>query len=672
MARKVILTAALPYANGPLHIGHLTEYLQADYWCRFQKMRGVECLYFCAEDTHGTPIMVRSKELGVLPEKLIEQSYNERLKDFGDFQVQFDHYSSTNSPANQKLCGEFYEKIKSHLERKTISQLYCAKDKMFLPDRFVKGTCPKCNSADQYGDSCDSCGSTYSPADLKNPGCSICGTAPTLKATEHLFFKVNDFKEFLRGFLNSSVSPEVRNKMLEWFDEDLRPWDISRDEPYFGFKIPGEKGKYFYVWVDAPMGYISTLQEWASKNGRTLSNTWNDPEVEIYHLIGKDITYFHTLFWPALLKAAGFRLPTQIWVHGRLMINGAKMSKSKGSSISVRSYLNHLDPQYLRYYFASKLNSSSDDYDLNFEDFANRVNSDLVGKLANLGSRAAQMLKKKLDGKLSTMDSQGRSLWINLQERSKSVAELYEQREFSKVITEIRDLTDLSNRYFDEKSPWKTLESHPRETKEVLTATLNLFRTLTILVTPILPEFSKKVSELFGEESYLWSDLSKTLESSEIQDYQHLVTRVESEKVQALLEECKAQNAVKEEVRNSIKTKGLEKTPEEHLVDIDSFNKIDLKVGRIIKAESVEGADKLLRLQVDLGESKPRQIFAGLKSAYSPEILEGRLTVVVANLKPRQMKFGLSEGMILAAGPGGKDLFILNPDEGAQVGHKVK
>lgn len=695
--RKILITAALPYANGYIHLGHMVEYLQADFWSRFQNLRGNDCAYICADDTHGTPIMVRAREMGITPEQLIANSWQEHTRDFADFQIEFAHYSSTNSDENKKLCEEFYAKMKSknHISRKTIKQLYCNHDKMFLPDRFVKGTCPKCSSKDQYGDSCDVCGSTYSPSDLKDQHCSLCGNTPVDKDSEHIFFELNHFKEYLREWLPKHTSTEINNKMLEWFNEDLRSWDISRDEPYFGFAIPGENKKFFYVWVDAPMGYVSSTLQWCQKTGRRFEDYWKSEKHELYHIIGKDITYFHTLFWPALLKAADFRSPTGIWVHGRLMINGEKMSKSKGTMIAARAYLNHLNPTFLRYYYATKLNSSLDDFDLNMDDFTNRVNSDLIGKITNLASRGAQMLNKKFNSEMSECDPEGLKLVQHFQAQSEVIAKHFEEREFAKGTSEIRALADEANRYFDEKAPWKSTDD--AATQKVLTSTLNMFRILAIYLKPILPVYAAEAEKLTQEKSWMWQDAQKILTQHHISAYKHLASRIDTEKVKAMMDESQKINqeisaqraqgstavATNAKASGSAETNKTTKTsaptsagavpnatPTE--IEIDDFMKIDLRIAKIINAEAVPEAEKLIKLQVDLGDGKPRQLFAGIKAAYRPEDLVGRLTVVVANLKPRKMKFGLSEGMVLAAGPGGSELFILNPDPGAKPGQRVK
>ncbi|MBC7419407.1 MAG: methionine--tRNA ligase [Bdellovibrio sp.] len=677
--RKILMTCALPYANGPIHLGHMLEHIEADIFSRFQKMSGHDCVFICADDTHGTPIMIKAREQKITPEELITQSAIDHLKDFEDFGIAFDHYGSTNSPENKKLCDLFYERMKAkgHTHKKGIEQLYCEHDKMFLPDRFVKGTCPKCKSKDQYGDSCDVCSATYSPEDLIEPGCSICGTKPIKKKSNHIFFKVNDFKQYLTEWLPLHTVPEVSKKMMEWFNEDLRDWDISRDEPYFGFAIPGEPGKYFYVWVDAPMGYVSTADQWAKKNNRKLEDFWGaDSNAEIYHFIGKDIVYFHTLFWPALLKSADFKSPTQIFVHGHVMVNGEKMSKSKGTFISTRVYLNHLDPQFLRYYYATKINGGINDLDLSFNDFSSRVNSDLVGKIVNLASRGAQMLTKKMDGVMSTPDAAGLTLLNTILDQTSQIAKYYDSRDFSKATTLIREMAELTNKYFDDKAPWKTLASDPVATKQVITTTLNAFRTIAICLQPVLPKMAEQTAILLNEKSYVWSDLGKQLSNHKINDYIHLAGRVETDKITAMIEEQKeiyAATAVKKPApaiaAKSEPDRNVDKPSE---IEFEDFMKVDLRIAKIIEVEEIKEADKLLRLKVELAPGETKQIIAGIKSAYSAEKLLGRYVVICANLKPRKMKFGISEGMVLAAGDGGSDLFVLSPDAGAKAGSRVK
>lgn len=675
--RRIVATGALPYANGPIHIGHLVEYLQVDFWTRFQKMRGHECLYICADDTHGTPIMVKARELGVTPEAYIAQSKIDHLRDFNDFGIEFDYFGSTNDPENKVLAEAFYEKMREagHTEVRDIEQLYCDHDKMFLPDRFVKGTCPVCAAKDQYGDSCDVCGSTYATTELKEPRCSICATPPVQRKSSHVFFKLDHFRDFLNEWVPKHTSSEVANKLKEWTAGELRDWDISRDKPYFGFEIPGLKDKFFYVWVDAPIGYISSTWNWCKQNGKDLKDYWQNPATENYHFIGKDIVYFHCLFWPAMLKTAGYNLPREVFVHGMLTVNGEKMSKSKGTSVTARKYLEHLDPMYLRYYYACKINGNLHDVDLNLEDFAGRVNSDLIGKITNLGSRGGQMLSKRLDGRMGILTGEALKLVELAKSKSEEVAGHYEKRDFGKALTEIRALADEANRYFDERAPWKLINTDPEATREVLTSILNVFRLLSIYLAPVLPKYADRVAKLMNEKTYVWGDVARTLTNHQIGEYEHLAVRIELPKIQKMIEESKvidpkANTTVKATTDKPAPKVDASAKPAE--IEIDDFMKVDLRIAKIISAEEVEGADKLLRLKVDLGELGERQIIAGIKAAYAPATLVGRLTIVVANLKPRQMKFGMSEGMVLAAGPGGKDLFILSPDSGAQAGQKVK
>ncbi len=667
--RRIVATGALPYANGPIHIGHLVEYLQVDFWTRFQKMRGHECLYICADDTHGTPIMVKARELGITPEAYIAQSKADHVRDFTDFGIEFDYFGSTNDPENKLLAETFYAKMREagHTDIRDIEQLYCEVDTMFLPDRFVKGTCPVCAAKDQYGDSCDVCGSTYSPIDVKDAHCTICGTKPVQRKSSHVFFKLDQFRDFLKTWVPAHTSSEVANKLSEWTSGELRDWDISRDKPYFGFEIPGLKDKFFYVWVDAPIGYISSTWNWCKLNGRELKDYWQDPKTENYHFIGKDIVYFHCLFWPAMLKTAGYNLPREVFVHGMLTVNGEKMSKSKGTSVTARKYLEHLDPMYLRYYYACKINGNLHDVDLNLEDFAGRVNSDLIGKITNLGSRGAQMLSKRLEGRMGALSGEALKLVTLAQSKSEEIAGHYEKRDFGKALTEIRALADEANRYFDEHAPWKLINSNPEATREVLTSILNVFRLLTIYLKPVLPKYADRVAALLRESPYMWSDTASTLTKHAIGDYEHLAVRIELPKIQQMVEESKVTDT-----KTAAPAKASPPKTEGGMIEIDEFMKVDLRIAKILSAEEVEGADKLLRLKVDLGELGERQIIAGIKAAYAPASLVGRLTIVVANLKPRQMKFGVSEGMVLAAGMGGKDLFILSPDSGALPGQKVK
>jgi methionyl-tRNA synthetase len=543
--RQIVATSALPYANGSIHLGHLVEYTQTDFWVRFQKMRGHQCLYICADDTHGAPIMIRARKEGITAETLIEKSQKEHLIDFKDFQIQFDQYSSTHSPENKKMAERIFLAMEKngHILTKNVEQSYCVHDKMFLPDRFVIGTCPNCGARDQYGDSCDKCGATYSPAELKDSKCSLCGNPPTKKASEHLFFQLSHFQEFLKSWVPNHTQSEVSNKLKEWLESDLRDWDISRDEPYFGFEIPGHPKKYFYVWVDAPIGYLSSLEIWCKNNNINFDNFWNDEKTEIYHFIGKDIVYFHTLFWPAMLKNAELKTPSKVLVHGFLTVNGEKMSKSKGTFVTARTYLDHLDPTHLRYYYACKLNGIGD-IDLNLEDFASRVNSDLIGKITNLGSRGAQMINKKFDGHTSKPTIEGLRLIQWAQEKSEDIAKLYEDTNFAKAMVEIREIADKANKYFDDKAPWKLIKDDPQTTQDILTDILALFTLLTIYLKPILPEYAKSVEKLFNFPELNWQDVSfqrieNYIYKSKLNTFEHLSQRVDLKKIEEMIEASK-------------------------------------------------------------------------------------------------------------------------------------
>lgn len=540
-SRTIITTSALPYANGSIHLGHLVEYLQTDFWVRFQKMRGHQCLYICADDAHGTAIMLRARKEKITSEELIAKSFKEHTQDFKDFGIEFDEYSTTHSPVNKDLVQEIFKSMQKggHIDVRKIQQTYCEHDKIFLPDRFVKGVCPKCNAKDQYGDSCDQCGATYATTDLKEARCAVCGELSSKKESDHIFFKLNDFRNFLKEWIKDHTQEQIANKLGEWFDQDLRDWDISRDSPYFGFEIPSHPGKYFYVWVDAPVGYMSTTKIWCEKNNIDFKSFWNGEETEIYHFIGKDIIYFHSLFWPAMLKSAEYKTPNHIFAHGFLTVNGEKMSKSKGTFISARTYLDHLDPEYLRYYYACKLRGI-DDIDLSLDDFVSRVNSDLVGKITNLGSRSAQLLNKKLDSMLSEPCEEGRELIKKVQAQADEVARLYENLEFLKALTLIRDMADEANRYFDLKAPWKIIKEDEEGVKRILTTVLNIFRVLSVYLTPILPSYSKKVSDLFGEQSFLWDSSQNLITFKKIQPYEHLITRIDNKSVEAIVEASKA------------------------------------------------------------------------------------------------------------------------------------
>jgi len=663
--RKILVTAALPYANGDIHVGHLVEYLQADFWTRFQRLRGHECLYFCADDTHGTPVMIKARQDGVTPEQLIEKSLAEHRRDFADFQVGFDNYFSTHSDINRDFCALLFSKMEDqgHIDARSVEQNYCEHDKMFLPDRFVKGTCPNCGAPDQYSDGCEKCSATYSPADLADAYCTVCGNPPVTRSSEHLFFRLNDFKSFLRDWLPQHTPKDTANKLMEWFGDDLKDWDISRDAPYFGFEIPRHEGKYFYVWLDAPVGYMASVKDWCNRNGREFDDLWNAEDGELYHFIGKDIVRFHCLFWPAILHNAGMKTPDHVFVHGFLTVNGEKMSKSKGTFISARTYLNHLDPMYLRFYYACKLNSSAEDIDLSFEDFVSRVNSDLFGKITNLASRGAQMLKKRIDGHVGTMDPKGKTLVEKTQKRAETIAQHFENRNFGKGLVEIRDIADEANRYFDEAEPWVTIKTDPEATRAVLSTTLNVFRILAVYLKPILPAYVAEVEKLLREDPYTWNTAQTVLpEGHEIGDYKYLASQIDYKEIEKIMEETKSAAGAGSPPAAEEKNEGV--------ITIDDFAKVDMRVAEILEAENVEGADKLLKLKLNLGSGE-RTVFAGIKKAYKPEDLRGRLAICVVNLKPRKMKFGVSEGMILAAVGDDGRLALVTPDSNAKPGDGV-
>lgn len=674
--RKILVTSALPYANGPLHIGHLMEYTQTDIWARFQRLRGNECYFVCADDAHGTPIMLRAQQEGITPEELIADMWQRHKQDFDGFNISFDNYYTTHSDENRYYAEYIYKAVRDagHIDRRVIKQAYDAEAKMFLPDRFIKGECPKCGTADQYGDNCESCGATYSPVDLKNAVSAISGSTPVEKESEHYFFKLGNFEEFLLDFLKSgAVQKEIANKQMEWFESDkgLADWDISRDAPYWGFKIPDTDDKYFYVWLDAPVGYLASFKNLCDREGIDFDEFLNaDSTAEMHHFIGKDIAYFHTLFWPALLHGAGFRLPTGVHCHGFLSVNGAKMSKSRGTFIQAESYLRHLNPEWLRYYFASKLSNSVDDIDLNLEDFIQRVNSDLVGKVVNIASRCAGFINKRFDNKLADQLPEP-ALYQELADAADSIADLYEKRRYSQVVREIMALADKANQYVDEQKPWVLIKDEARqaEVQGICTQGINMFRAIITYLKPVVPQLAADAEAFLNAGELNWGSVQSPLLGSEITKFKALMTRAEQKMVDAMLEDNQA--AMPAPAAEAAVSGALADDPISETINYDDFAKVDLRVVKIVKAEQVEGAAKLLQLTLDLG-GETRNVFAGIKSAYDPADLEGKMTVMVANLAPRKMRFGVSEGMVLAAGPGGADLFVLNPDEGAQPGMRVK
>ncbi len=684
-SRKILITSALPYANGPIHLGHLLEYIQTDIWSRFQKARGHQCYYVCADDAHGTPIMLKAQQQGITPEQMIAQTKIEHMADFAGFGIAFDHYHSTHSDENRYFANLIYQRLNDggYIKRDTISQLYDPQKEMFLPDRFVKGDCPKCGALDQNGDSCDVCGATYSPTEVKNPRSVVSGATPILKDSEHYFFDLPAFAQMLQDWTRSgALQDEMANKLQEWFKDGLQRWDISRDAPYFGFEIPGAPGKFFYVWLDAPIGYLASFKHLCETAGIDFDSYWApDSDAEVYHFIGKDIIYFHSLFWPAMLHGAGFRKPNAIFAHGFVTVNGAKMSKSRGTFIKARTYLDNLDPEYLRYYFASKLTSGITDLDLNLEDFTQKVNADLVGKVVNIASRCAGFITKRFDSKLSASLSEP-ELFADFINAGDSIAQSYEQREFARAIRDIMALADKANQYIDAKAPWVLVkdDSKQQEAHEVCSMGLNLFRVLMHYLKPVLPKMASD-SEAFLNTELLWANYREPLLNHAINPFKALMQRVDPVKVQAMVDASKENLqptaepvavAKAETAKAEVKVVSGEREPISDTISIDDFAKIDLRVATIIDAKPVEGADKLVQLQLDIGGGETRQVFAGIKAAYTPESLVGRQTVMVANLAPRKMRFGLSEGMVLAAGPGGSDIFLLTPDQGATAGMRVK
>lgn len=670
----MLVTCALPYANGSIHLGHMLEHIQADIWVRYQRMRGHQVHFVCADDAHGTPIMLKAQQLGITPEEMIAAVSKEHQADFAGFNISFDNYHSTHSDENRELAELIYGRLQAggKIKSRTISQLFDPEKSMFLPDRFVKGTCPKCKSPEQYGDNCDSCGATYSPTELIDPKSAVSGATPVMKDSEHFFFDLPQFEKWLAEWVRGSgaIQEEMANKMQEWFESGLQQWDITRDAPYFGFEIPGAPGKYFYVWLDAPIGYMASFKNLCNKRGDIdFDSYWKaDSEAELYHFIGKDIAYFHCLFWPSMLEGAGFRKPTKVNVHGYVTVNGAKMSKSKGTFIKASTYLNHLDPECLRYYYAAKLNSRIDDLDLNLDDFVARVNADVVNKLVNLASRNAGFIAKRFDGKLAATCAEP-ELYAEFANARTAIAEAYESREFSRAIREIMALADKANRYVDDKAPWVIAkqEGADAELQAVCSVGINLFRVLMAYLKPVMPLLAER-AEAFLAETLSWDGIDMPLVDHTVAPFKALFSRIEPAKIEAMIDASK-EDLAKEQAPKA--SGPLVDDPISETISYDDFAKIDLRVALIKKAEAVPEADKLLKLQLDIG-GETRQVFAGIKSAYNPEDLEGKLTVMVANLAPRKMRFGMSEGMVLAAGPGGKDLWLLEPQEGAQPGMRVK
>lgn len=694
--RRILVTNALPYANGAIHLGHLVGYVQADIWVRFQRLNGHEVHYVCADDAHGTPIMLAAEKAGLAPEAYIEDVRQAHMADFADFGVAFDHYHSTHSPENERLAQLIYTRLRdaAHIARRNVRQLFDPERQMFLPDRYIKGECPKCGAADQYGDNCEVCGAAYAPTDLKNPRSVVSGATPELRDSEHYFFKLGDFQSFLQGWLGGDVAhPSIKAKLREWFDAGLRDWDISRDAPYFGFAIPDAPGKYFYVWLDAPIGYMASFAAFLNNDDARFGAFWNaDSQAELHHFIGKDIVNFHGLFWPAMLKGAGFRTPTQLHVNGYLTINGQKMSKSRGTFIQARTWLNHLPPEALRYYFAAKLGSGPEDLDLSLDDFAARVNSDLVGKYVNIASRCAGFIHEFFGGCLSEglIDEDGENRWSGFADSGAELPNLYDSGDLASAVRLTMKLADRANELIQESTPWrdaKALRETPddqylgQKLHQDLTLFLNIFRQLTVYLKPILPQLAAQAEAFLNIPPLTWADAATPLLDHRINVYEPLMTRIEKTQTEALLAAEAASTpapvsaapaATQAAPAAPAAPAAAAKADDSAVISIDDFTKVDLRVARIVEAGAVEGADKLLRLQLDLGPLGTRQVFAGIKKAYDPAVLVGKLTVCVANLAPRKMKFGLSEGMVLAASNDTAGPCLLWPDAGAAPGMRIK
>ncbi len=674
--RRILVTSALPYANGPIHIGHLVEYIQTDIWVRFQKMRGHECWYVCADDAHGTPIMLRAQQEGVTPEALIARVWEQHRADFAGFNIGFDNYHSTHSPENKAISALIYERLRDagHTTVRTIRQAYDPVKEMFLPDRFIRGKCPRCATPDQYGDSCEHCGATYSPTDLIDAVSALSGVAPELRDSDHVFFQLGHFETVLRHWLaQNDLQPGVVNKLQEWFDAGLQDWDISRDAPYFGFEIPGHPGKYFYVWLDAPIGYLASFRNLCDRTGIDFElYTRPDSPAEMYHFIGKDITYFHTLFWPAMLHGANFRLPTNVFVHGFLTVDGQKMSKSRGTFITARTYLDHLNPECLRYYFAAKLGPAIDDIDLNLDDFQARVNSDLVGKVVNIGSRCAAFVTRDFDGHLSALDDDS-SVLESIKAARDEIARSFEARDFARAMREVMLLADLVNQYIDRRKPW-VLAKDPAAKAELAAVCgtgLRAFRLLMVYLKPVVPTLVDAAEQFLRCGPLNWASLDETFGDCTIGPFTPLMNRIEKTKLEAMVEASKQQETAVQ-AASAPTAAATAPAVENPTISIDEFAKVDLRIARVVEARPVEGADKLVQLLLDVGECGQRTVFAGIKAAYAPEALTGRLVVLVANLAPRKMRFGLSEGMVLAASGTDSGVFLLKADDGATPGMRVK
>lgn len=686
MSKKILVTSALPYANGSIHLGHVLEAVQTDIWVRFQKLIGNTCHFFCADDTHGTPIMIAAKKMGKTPEEMIGEVQKEHYSDLTSFLVEYDNYYTTNSPENKEFSESIYLtlKKKGHIVSRNIEQSYCEHDKMFLPDRFIKGTCPKCGAKDQYGDSCEVCGTSYSPKDLKDSSCAICGNPPVLKESKHLFFKLQDFQQQLKTWMEEGdrLNEGAQKKLQEWFHSGLQEWDISRDGPYFGFAIPEEENKYFYVWLDAPIGYMAASKNYF-KDEKIFNEYWKDGTGEIVHFIGKDILYFHGLFWPAMLMGSGYKTPSQLNVHGFLTVNGEKMSKSRGTFINASTFSKYLDTEHFRFYMACRLGSGMEDVDISFDDFVSRVNSDLIGNLVNLVSRVSTSILDKMDRKLGTLSKEGETLVSELLSKESEIRDAYQNRNYSKVMREITSLGDKVNKYVNDYAPWNLVKTDLEKARDVVTTSLNCAKILFTYLAPVTPRIHETVKQLFQLEKMDFLNLHVRIENQTLAPYQMLSKRVEEKNINTMIEETKkdfeAKNQTKENSTQTHQSSAKEEkskesslTPnEDGYITIDELSKVELRVGEILEAGPVEGADKLLFVKVNLGEKGTKNVFAGIKVAYTREDLVGKKVVVVSNLKPRQMKFGLSEAMLLASGKE-KTLSLFVPDRQANPGDLLK
>ncbi|MCH8553207.1 MAG: methionine--tRNA ligase [Natronospirillum sp.] len=687
--RKILVTSALPYANGPIHLGHMLEHIQTDVWVRFQRARGHQCIAVCADDTHGTPVMLRAEREGITPEALIDRMRAEHWQDFQDFLISYDNYYTTHSEENRYFSELIYTRCRDngHIATRTIRQMFDPEKEMFLADRFIKGTCPKCGAEEQFGDNCEVCGATYTPNELINPVSALSGVTPVERESEHYFFRLPEFTDLLKEWTRSgTLQPSVANKLSEWLGSGLQEWDISRDAPYFGFEIPDAPGKYFYVWLDAPIGYMASFRNLCDRRDDLDFDTFwkKDSEAELYHFIGKDIINFHALFWPAMLHSADFRKPSGVYAHGYVTVNGEKMSKSRGTFVMARTYLEHLSPEYLRYYYAAKLGNTVEDIDLNLDDFVQRVNSDLVGKVVNIASRSAGFVKK-LGGKLAD-ELPHPQLYDEFLQTSETIAELYEAREYSKAIRHIMNLADRANEYIQEHAPWVMAKEEGRDAEvlAVCTQSLNLFRVLMTWLQPVLPEMAHKAAAFLNVDDFSWAAIEQPLLGHPINKFKPLLTRIERDQVDAMIEASK----VTDEAKAAAKAKANDPTQPANqqkkkdaaaaskkddapgVIQFNDFARLDLRVARVIEADHVEGADKLLQLKLDVGNGETRQVFSGIKSHYQPSDLQGKNVVLVYNLAPRKMRFGMSEGMVLAAGEG-QDLWVLEPDSAIPPGTRI-